>query len=76
MLLTETGAVVHHAREEFRAIGASTKMARRLRVTKGTPLLLRRHTVFDPGSRPIELCEVHYRSDRFTLTLDLRREEE
>jgi GntR family transcriptional regulator len=76
VLLAETGAVVHHAREEFRAVAASTEMARRLRVTKGTPLLLRRHTVFDPGSRPIELCEVHYRSDRFTLTLDLRREEE
>lgn len=76
VLEAETGAVVHHAREEFLAIGAGNEMARRLRVTKGTPLLLRRHTVFDPGDRPIELCEVHYRSDRFTLTLDLRREED
>lgn len=76
VLQAETGAVVHHAREEFLAIGASVEMARRLRVSKGTPLLLRRHTVFDPGSRPIELCEVHYRSDRFTLTLDLRRGDE
>ena len=39
-----------------------------------TPLLLRRHTVSDANGRPIEYAEVQYVSERFTLTLDLRRE--
>ena len=76
VLQAETGVVADHAREEFLAIAATGEMAVELKVSKGTPMLLRRHTVFDPGNRPIELCEVHYRSDRFTLTIDLRRGEQ
>jgi DNA-binding GntR family transcriptional regulator len=46
-----------------------------LRVPPGAPLLLREHTVFDPGNRPFEFAEVRYVSSRFTLTMDLRRGE-
>ena len=63
----------HHAQEEFLAISPNASLARLLLVTKGTPLLLRRHTVFDAGSRPFEFAEVHYVSSRFTLTLDMQR---
>ncbi len=71
---SETGAVAHNAREEFLAVGADARMAELLKVKRGTPLLLRRHIVFDRGNRPIEFAEVRYLSSRFTLTLDLRRE--
>jgi len=71
-----TGVRPHHAREEFLATVAGTHTARLLHVTNGTPLLLRRHTVFDPGNRAFEFAEVCYVSARFTLTMDMRRGEE
>jgi GntR family transcriptional regulator len=73
---SETGAVAANAREELLAIAANAAMARLLQVPRHTPLLLRRHTVYDRGNRPIEFAEVQYVSSRFTLTLDLRREGE
>jgi GntR family transcriptional regulator len=65
----------HHAHEEFLATIADAHTAHLLRVTEGTPLLLRRHTVFDPGNRAFEFAEVRYVSARFTLTMDMRRGE-
>ena len=70
-----SGMQPHHAREEFSATPGDARMARVLAVTKDTPLLLRRHTVFDPGNRPFEYAEIRYVSSRFELTLDLRRGE-
>lgn len=68
-----TGAVADRAREEFTAVHAPASIARRLDVKTGDPLLMRSHTVYDKGKRPIEFAEVHYASARFTLTLDLKR---
>jgi GntR family transcriptional regulator len=70
-----SGVRPHHAREEFSATSAEARIARILEVTKAAPLLLRRHTVFDPGNRPFEYAEIRYVSSRFELTLDLRRDE-
>jgi GntR family transcriptional regulator len=75
LLEQESGIVAESAREDFIAIAATAAAAHRLRVRPGTPLLLRRHTVCDASGRPIEYAEVHYVSSRFTLTLDLRREQ-
>jgi len=75
VLERETGAVADKAREEFAAVPASAPLAAMLAVRRGEPLLLRSHTVFDPGGRPIEFAEVHYVSPRFALTLEIRREE-
>ena len=69
-----TGSVAESAREELSAVRATTALARHLQVPVGEPLLLRCHTVFDTGKRPIEFAEVHYVSARFTLTLNLKRE--
>ena len=55
------------------AVNADAQMSKLLDVSKGTPLLLRRHTVFDAGNRPFEFAEVRYVSSRFVLTLDMRR---
>lgn len=70
----QTGAVATSAREEFTAVKASVTLARSLKIRTGEPLLLRSHTVFDTGKRPMEFAEVHYVSSRFTLTLDLKEE--
>lgn len=66
-----TGVVAENAREEFVAVRARAPMARLLKVAAGEPLLLRTHTVFDAGGRPIEFAQVHYVSARFSLTLEI-----
>jgi len=73
VLRTQTGVVADHAHESFKAVAAAADMARLLDLKKDEPLLLRRHVVFDAGDRAIELCEVHYVSSRFTLTVEMRR---
>jgi len=75
VLETATGVKPHHAQEEFLAVGANAAKARLLQVPAKTPLLLRRHMVYDAGNRPIEFAEVYYVSSRFTLTLEMRRGE-
>jgi GntR family transcriptional regulator len=74
-LESATGVQPIRAREEFLAVLADNRQAKLLHVTRNTPLLLRRHIVFDSGNRPIEFAEVHYVTSRFVVTLDLRREE-
>jgi GntR family transcriptional regulator len=76
LLEKTTGVRPRRAREEFLATMADAHTARMLEVAKGTPLLLRRHTVFDAGNRPFEFAEVRYVSSRFTLTMDMRQGEE
>jgi GntR family transcriptional regulator len=70
-----TGVRPHHTREELVGTIADARRARVLGVAVGAPLLLRRHTVYDPGNRAFEFAEVRYVSSRFTLTMDLRRDE-
>lgn len=71
----QTGIAPATAREDFTAIAADAATAKRLQVKVRTPLLLRSHTVMDARGRPIEYAQVQYVSSRFTLTLDLRREQ-
>ncbi len=73
---SSSGVVAEDAREELGAVAADARMARLLRVRPGTSLLRRVRVVTDPGGKPIEYAVVHYRSDRFTLTLDIRRDRE
>ena len=66
--------VADQSLEEFTAVGADRRLARLLGVEEGTPLLRRERAVLDTGRRPIEFAIVHYRCDRFRLTLNLRHE--
>lgn len=72
-LAAATGARPHRASEAFLAVKADVQQSRMLQVPRHSPLLLRRHTVFDAGNRAIEFAEVYYVSSRFTMTLDLRQ---
>lgn len=74
LVAERSGLTPERAREEFAAQVATTTLSNDLQVRKGSPLLLRRHTVFDSAGRPFEYAEVHYVSERFKLTLDLKRE--
>lgn len=70
-----SGLTPDRAHEAFAAVTASATLAKSLQVAAGSPLLLRQHTVFDAGGRAMEYSEVHYVSERFTLTLDLRKDQ-
>jgi GntR family transcriptional regulator len=75
VLEERTGTVAEKAYEEFVAVAANAVLAELLAVKRGEPLLLRSHTVFDIGGRPMEFAQVHYVSPRFALTLEIRRDE-
>jgi GntR family transcriptional regulator len=68
------GQTAERAREAITAVAASAHLSKDLRVSLGSPLLLRCHTVFDSMNRPFEFAEVHYVSGRFTLTLNMKRD--
>lgn len=74
VLEQSVGAVVRNAHEEFKAVSPTPEMAAELKIESSEPLLLRCHTVFDGGGRPIEFAEVYYVSSRFALTIELRRD--
>ena len=74
LLKAETGIAADHAREEFLAVKADGRTARRLKVKKGTPLLLRRRTSFDSKGRSIDYAEIHYDTGDISLTLTSRWE--
>lgn len=65
--------VADESLEEFTAEPADRRLARLLAVRVGTPLLRRERTVLDTGRKPVEFAVVHYRCDRFRLTLSLRQ---
>lgn len=73
MIEHKTGVVADSAQEELLAVAADARMARKLQVPQHSPLLLRRHVVRDRGRRPFEFAEVHYVSQRYSLTIDLQR---
>jgi GntR family transcriptional regulator len=74
LLKDETGVAADHAREEFLAVAADARTARRLKVKKGTPLLLRLRTSFDSEGGPVDYAEIHYHTGNISLTLTSRWE--
>ena len=74
-LIQQQGSIVaDQSQEELKAVNADARLARLLEVPLGTALLRRDRTVLDTGRRPMEYAVVHYRCERFTLTLNLRKE--
>lgn len=73
LMRERSGVVADQSLEEFIAVSADKRLARLMKVRMGTPLLRRERTVLDAGQRPVEYAIVHYRCDRFRLTLNLRQ---
>jgi GntR family transcriptional regulator len=73
MLHQRFGIVADQSSEDLAAVAADRTLARLLKVKAGTPLLRRERTVLDNGGRPLEFAVVHYRCDRFRLSLQLRQ---
>ncbi len=59
--------------EKLRAISADKEIANRLNVEKDIPVLFRERKVYDVGNRIIEYNIGFYRGDKFTYSIDIRR---
>ncbi len=74
MIHERCGIVSDESVEEMDAVAANRYLAEWLEVEVGMPLLRRVRTVIDTGGRTIEYAVVHYRCNRFRLSLSLRHE--
>lgn len=59
--------------ERIRAKSSSEITARRLKIRKGDPVLVRERFVSDPGNRPIEYNIGFYIAEKFTYSIDIKR---
>ena len=62
------------SKEGISAILANKKLADKLNISIGDPILFRKRVVCDPGDRPIEYNIGYYRADSFTYTIDVARD--
>ena len=62
------------SKEGISAILANKKLAEKLNISIGDPILLRKRVVCDPGDRPIEYNLGYYRADSFTYTIDIAKD--
>jgi len=77
--LYETLEKDHHvsvavSKEGISAILANKKLAEKLNIKVGDPILFRKRVVCDPGDRPIEYNIGYYRADSFTYTIDIAKD--
>lgn len=66
--------VVDLSQEEIKAISANNEISKKLQVPENEPILKRIRKVYDPGKRPIEYCIGYYRADKFSYSIDIKRE--
>lgn len=62
------------SREEIRALPAGAELAESLDIDQGDAVLFRQRVVCDPGDRPIEYNLCYYRGDKFTYSINIRRQ--
>jgi GntR family transcriptional regulator len=64
---------VDRSSEHINAI-IDVAIAKKLKVSPKSPILFRERFVFDPGNRPIEYNLGYYRSDKFTYSIEIKKE--
>lgn len=70
----EHNITVAVSKEGISAILANKKLAEKLNIKVGDPILFRKRVVCDPGDRPIEYNLGYYRADSFTYTIDIAKD--
>ena len=59
--------------EELKAVTADDVVAKYLNIQAGSPVLYRKRLVYDAGNRSIEYNIGFYRGDKFTYSIDIKR---
>jgi len=73
MLENDYSTVATLSKEEISARAAEPLIANKLRISDGSPVLLRKRFVFDQGERPIEYNLGYYKAESFVYTVESRR---
>ncbi len=73
ILENDYSTIPETSREEIQAITADKTIAEKLSIDEGAPILFRKRTVLDPGSRIIEYNLCYYRGDKFAYSIDIKR---
>ncbi len=60
--------------ETLKAINPNSEIAKQLNIKKKEPILFRQRKVYDAGDRIIEYNEGHYRGDKFSYCIDIKRD--
>lgn len=74
LIQTKCSVLADESAESLSAVASDARLAKKLEIKPGSPLLRRVRTVVDAGRRPIEYSVVHYSCERFALSLTLRHE--
>ncbi len=61
------------SREKIKARLATEITAKRLKIKKGDPVLIRERFVSDPGNRPVEYNIGFYIAEKFTYSIEIKR---
>lgn len=72
--LLQFGVSLSHSQTRFRAVRAGKRVAERLGLKAGAPVLLMEETVYDSQDRPVVMSRDYYRTDRIEVQLVRRRE--
>jgi len=73
MLENDYSTMATLSKEEISAHAVEPRIADKLRISPGSPVLLRKRFVFDQGERPIEYNLGYYKADSFVYTVESRR---
>ena len=73
MLEEEHASIALLSKEEISARTADKRVAAKLEIELGSPVLLRKRFVFDQGERPMEYNLGFYKADSFVYTVESRR---
>lgn len=72
MLEEEYATVAATSREEISAKLADKKIAKKLNIKPGAPILKRKRFVLDPGGRPVEYNIGYYNAEHFTYSIEIQ----
>jgi len=73
ILEKDFGVIVDISREEISAQGALPKIAEKLDIKEGDPVLVRKRLVYDIHDKPTEYNIGYYKANSFTYTLEFKR---
>jgi GntR family transcriptional regulator len=73
LLEKEHAVIATLSKEEIRAMGADERIAGKLLVPVGSPILFRKRFVYDQRERPIEYNVGYYKADSFIYTVESTR---
>ncbi len=74
ILQNDYSIIAKLSKEEITAQACTQKLATKLKINVGDPILVRKRIVYDPGKRPIEYNIGYYRANSIVYTVESERD--